>query len=74
MQPALERVKNFRTAAQTAQVLYEAAKANDGGALRSILGAGPELVFSGVDGDNDPNRAQFVRKYEEMSSLPVRWR
>jgi hypothetical protein len=61
--------KTFASPSQASRALYEAVKNDDDSALRTILGAGPELTSSGSDTDDKLNRERFVHKYEEMHRL-----
>lgn len=69
-QPTLAQTvaKNFASAAQASQSLYEAVRNKDDGALRAILG-GPELTSSGDEERDKLEREQFAQKYEEMHRL-----
>ena len=60
--------KNFASAAQASQALYEAVRNKDDQALRAILG-GPELTSSGDEERDKLEREQFAQKYEEMHRL-----
>jgi|SRR5271166_2785372 len=69
-QPTLAQtvVKNFASAEQASQALYEAVRNKDDQALRAILGD-PELSSSGDEERDKLEREQFVQKYEEMHRL-----
>jgi Protein of unknown function (DUF2950) len=64
-----QQPKAFASASQAAQALYEAVKNNDEGAVRDIVGAGPELTSSGDQVVDKLEHEQFARKYEEMHRL-----
>ena len=63
------RPKTFASAVQAAQALYDAVRNNDDGAVRAILGAGPELTSSGDEAVDKLEREQFAQKYQEMHRL-----
>ena len=63
------RPKNFRSAGEASQALYEAVKNTDETKLRSILGCGPELLSSGDEAKDKVDREQFATKYQEMHRL-----
>lgn len=69
-QPTLAQTaaKNFASAAQASQALYEAVRNKDDQALRAIL-AGSELTSSGDEERDNLEREQFAQKYEEMHRL-----
>lgn len=69
-QPTLAqtKAKNFASAEQASQALYEAVRDKDDRALREILG-GPELTSSGDDERDKLEREQFAQKYAEMHRL-----
>ena len=63
------QAKTFDSAGQAAQALYEAVQSNDDRAVRSILGAGPELTSSGDEAVDKLEREHFAQKYKEMHRL-----
>jgi Protein of unknown function (DUF2950) len=63
------QAKNFDSAGQAAQALYAAVKNNDDRAVRTILGAGPELTSSGDEALDKLEREHFAEKYKEMHRL-----
>jgi Protein of unknown function (DUF2950) len=63
------QAKTFDSAGQAAQALYEAVKNNDDRAVRTILGAGPELTSSGDEAVDKLEREHFAEKYKEMHRL-----
>lgn len=63
------RPRTFASAVQAAQALYDAVRNNDDGAVRTILGAGPELTSSGNEAVDKLEREQFAQKYQEMHRL-----
>ncbi len=63
------RPRNFASAGEASQALYEAVTSNDEPALQAILGAGPELTSSGDKVEDKLNRERFAQKYREMHRL-----
>ena len=63
------QAKTFDSAGQAAQALYAAVKNNDDRAVRTILGAGPELTSSGDEALDKLEREHFAEKYKEMHRL-----
>lgn len=62
--------KTFASAQQAARALLAAAKSNNEGELLQVLGPdGKDVIASGDAAEDQQNRANFVRKYEEMSRL-----
>jgi hypothetical protein len=62
--------KTFATAQQAARALLAAAKSNNESELLLVLGPdGKDVVSSGDAAQDQENRANFVRKYEEMCRL-----
>jgi hypothetical protein len=62
--------KTFASAEEASNALVAAAQNNDEKAMLEILGpAGKEIVSSGDDAEDAANRANFVRRYEEMHRL-----
>jgi hypothetical protein len=59
--------KTFTSAEAATEALVLAAQSNDENALLEILGpAGKQIVSSGDDAEDGENRANFVRRYQEM--------
>jgi hypothetical protein len=62
--------KTFSSAEDASKAFVTAAQNNDEKALLEILGAdGKQIVSSGDDTEDAENRANFVRKYQEMHRL-----
>ena len=62
--------KTFSSAEDASQALVAAAQGNDEKAMLEILGAkGREIVSSGDEAEDAENRANFVKKYQEMHRL-----
>ena len=62
--------KTFGSAQEAADALVAAAKSSDEGALMAILGSdGKEIISSGDAAEDQANRANFAKKYEEMHRL-----
>jgi Protein of unknown function (DUF2950) len=62
--------KTFSSAEEASKALVEAAQNNDEKALLEILGPGSkQVVSSGDDAEDRENRANFVKRYEEMHRL-----
>jgi len=62
--------KTFSSAEDASNALVTAAQNNDEKAMLDILGPeGKHIVSSGDDAEDSENRANFVRKYQEMHRL-----
>lgn len=62
--------KTFSSPEDASHALLTAAQSNDEKALLDILGTdGKEIVSSGDDAEDAENRANFVKKYQEMHRL-----
>jgi Protein of unknown function (DUF2950) len=62
--------KTFASAEEASSALVAAAQNNDEKAMLEILGpSGKEIVSSGDDAQDAENRANFVRRYQEMHRL-----
>jgi len=62
--------KTFSSAEEASNALVTAAQSNDEKAMLEILGPeGKQIVSSGDDAEDAQNRANFVRRYEEMHRL-----
>jgi hypothetical protein len=62
--------KTYPTAMAAGKALYEAAKSNDETAMIAVLGPdAKQIVSSGDDVEDAQNRANFVRRYEEVHRL-----
>jgi Protein of unknown function (DUF2950) len=62
--------KTFGSAQEAADALVTAAKSSNEGALLAILGSdGKEIISSGDAAEDEANRANFAKKYEEMHRL-----
>jgi len=62
--------KTFSSAKDATMALVAATKGNDEKGLLEILGpAGKQIVSSGDDAEDAENRANFVKRYEEMHRL-----
>lgn len=61
--------RTFSSAEQAAQALYEAVRNEDGQAVQAILGAAPELSFTGDDTEDKLEHERFAQKYQEMHRL-----
>jgi Protein of unknown function (DUF2950) len=62
--------KTFSSPEDASKALFAAAKSNDEKAILDLLGAeGKEVVSSGDEAEDVQARANFVKRYEEMSRL-----
>jgi Protein of unknown function (DUF2950) len=62
--------KTFSSPEEASKALYTAAQTNDGKALLELFGPdGKEIVNSGDDAEDARSRANFVKRYAEMSRL-----
>jgi len=62
--------KTFSSPEEAANALFAAAQNNDEKAMLELLGPdGKEIVSSGDQAEDTRNRANFARRYEEMSRL-----
>ena len=62
--------KTFSSPEEAANALFAAAQNNDERAMLELLGPdGKEIVSSGDQAEDTRNRANFARRYEEMSRL-----
>ena len=62
--------KTFASPGEASKALYAAAKNNDEKAMLNLLGPdGKEIVSSGDEAEDAHSRAEFVKRYEEMSRL-----
>jgi hypothetical protein len=62
--------KTFSSAEEAAKALFTAVQSNDEKAMLDVLGAdGKQIVSSGDEAEDAENRANFVKKYEEMHRL-----
>jgi hypothetical protein len=62
--------KTFASPEEASKALYAAAKSNDEKAMLDLLGPdGKEIVSSGDEAEDVQSRAEFVKRYEEMSRL-----
>jgi hypothetical protein len=62
--------KTFSSPEEAARALYAAAQSNDTKALLELFGPdGKEVVSSGDEAEDTHNRANFARRYQEMSRL-----
>jgi hypothetical protein len=62
--------KTFASPAEATQALYNAAKANDSGALESVLGASSRSIISSGDPVQDTNaRDTFISRFEQMNRI-----
>jgi hypothetical protein len=62
--------KTFSSPEEASKALYIAAKNNDTNALMELLGPeGKDVVSSGDEAEDNRNRANFAKRYEEMSRL-----
>jgi hypothetical protein len=62
--------KTFGSAQEAADALVAAAKSSNEGALLAILGPdGKEIISSGDAAEDEANRTNFAKKYEEMHRL-----
>jgi hypothetical protein len=62
--------KTFASPEEASKALFAAAKSNDEKALLDLLGSdGKEIISSGDAAEDAESRAEFVKRYEEMSRL-----
>jgi Protein of unknown function (DUF2950) len=62
--------KTFASPEEASKALYAAAQSNDQKAMLDLLGPeGKEVVSSGDDAEDGRSRANFTKKYDEMSRL-----
>ena len=62
--------KTFASPEEASKALYSAAKSNDEKAMLELLGPeGKDVVSSGDEAEDTQSRAEFVKRYEEMSRL-----
>jgi hypothetical protein len=62
--------KTFSSPEEAARALYAAAESNDTKALLELFGPdGKEVVSSGDEAEDAHNRANFAKRYQEMSRL-----
>ena len=61
--------KTFKSAWEASNALFEAAQKGDEPALEAILGAGKEVTSSSDDVEDQLEREQFSKKYQEMHRL-----
>ena len=62
--------KTFASPSEAVQALYNAAKANDPGALEAVLGASSRSIISSGDPVQDTNaRDTFVSRFEQMNRV-----
>jgi DUF2950 family protein len=62
--------KTFASPEEASRALYTAAKNNDTKALMELLGPeGKDVVSSGDEAEDNHNRANFAKRYEEMCRL-----
>jgi hypothetical protein len=62
--------KTFASPEEASKALYSAAKGNDEKAMLDVLGPdGKAIISSGDEAEDAQSRAEFVRRYEEMSRL-----
>lgn len=62
--------KTFASPEEASKALYMAAKDNDTKAMMELLGPdGKDVVSSGDAAEDDRNRANFAKRYQEMSRL-----
>jgi Protein of unknown function (DUF2950) len=62
--------KTFASPEEASKALFAAAKSNDEKAMLDLLGPdGKEIVSSGDEAEDAQSRAEFVKRYEEMSRL-----
>ena len=62
--------KTFSSPEEASKALFMAAKNNDTKALMELLGPdGKDVVSSGDEAEDNQNRANFAKRYEEMSRL-----
>jgi hypothetical protein len=64
--------KTFTSAADASEALVAALRTNDEGALLNILGPeGKEIISSGDPVEDKTNRAEFVKRYQQMHRLVI---
>jgi hypothetical protein len=62
--------RTFSSAEEAGKALFTAAQSNDEKAMLDVLGAdGKQIVSSGDEAEDAENRANFVKRYEEMHRL-----
>ena len=62
--------KTFASPEEASKALYAAAKGNDEKAMLNLLGPdGKEIISSGDEAEDAQSRAEFAKRYEEMSRL-----
>ena len=62
--------KTFPSPEEASKALYAAAKSNDQKGMLDLLGPdGKEIISSGDEAEDAQSRAEFVKRYEEMSRL-----
>jgi hypothetical protein len=62
--------KTFASPEEATKALYAAAKSNDEKAMLKLLGPdGKEIISSGDEAEDAQTRADFAKRYEEMSRL-----
>jgi len=61
--------RTFSSAAEASDALFQAAQKQDEPTLESILGAGKEVASSSDDEEDQLEREQFTKKYQEMHRL-----
>jgi Protein of unknown function (DUF2950) len=62
--------KTFSSPEEASRALYTAAQSNDTNAMMQLLGPeGKDVVSSGDEGEDAHNRANFAKRYQEMSRL-----
>jgi Protein of unknown function (DUF2950) len=62
--------KTFASPEEASKALYSAAKSNDEKAMLELLGPdGKDIVWSGDEAEDTQSRANFAKRYEEMSRL-----
>jgi hypothetical protein len=62
--------KTFGSPEEASKAFYSAAKSNDEKTMLDLLGQdGKEIISSGDEAEDTQSRAEFVKRYEEMSRL-----
>lgn len=62
--------KTFASPEEASKALFTAAKSNDEKAMLDLLGPdGKEIISSGDEAEDAQSRAEFAKRYEEMSRL-----
>src|SRR5260370_7646201 len=61
--------RTFSSPAEASNALFEAAQKQDEAALEAILGAGKEVTSSSDEVEDQLEREQFSKKYQEMHRL-----